>query len=86
MKIVPVDACIKRFYRGYVKVKDDATDDEIREAATEAILNDLDGAFDLSPEMLIEDNDIVFIDPDEEGSWTEEEDEEIAEILKHKEV
>lgn len=82
MKIVPVDACIKRFYRGYVTVEENATNEEIRAAAEESILQNLDNAFDLDPDMDIEEDDIVFISPDEEGSWTEEEDEEISEILK----
>ena len=86
MKVVPVDACIKRFYRGYVTVDENATNEEIRAAAEESILQNLDNAFDLDPDMYIEEDDIVFIDPDEEGSWTEKEDEEIAEILKHKEA
>lgn len=30
--IVPCDICIKRFYRGYVKVDENATDEEIRKA------------------------------------------------------
>lgn len=86
MKVVPVDACIKRFYRGYVTVDENATNEEIRAAAEESILQNLDNAFDLDPDMYIEEDDIVFISPDEEGSWTEKEDEEIAEILKHKEA
>ena len=86
MKIVPVDACIKQFYRGYVKVPDDATTEEIRAAAKESILQNISNAFDPDPDLYIEEDDIVFISPDETEAWTEEEDEEIAEILKPKEA
>lgn len=80
--VVPANVCIKRFYRVYAHVNENVTDEEIRKAIIEAILNNQDEELTDDPDMEIEEGDIEHIDIDHEGEWTEEEGEEIREILK----
>lgn len=84
MKIVPVNVCIKQYYRAYAHIPENADPEQIRQAVINAILEN--GELELSPDPDIdtEEQDIVFIAPDEEGSWTEEEDESTTEILNRR--
>ena len=79
--IVPCDICIKRFYRGYVKVNENATDEEIRKAMVESILKYQDAELTEDPDIEIEEHDITAIEIDHSSEWTEYEDEEIKRIL-----
>lgn len=72
--IVPCDVCIKRFYRAYAEVDENATDEEIRKAMIEAILEHQDAELCDDPDIEIEEHDIVSIEIDHDGEWTEEED------------
>lgn len=71
--IVPVNVCIKRFYRTYVMVDIDAADEEIRQVAKRMIVDEQESAIDDDPDLSIEEHDIVFVDIDHDGEWTESE-------------
>ena len=75
--IVPCNVTIKRFYRAYVEVDENATDEEIRKAMTEAILEHQDAELCEDPGLEIEGHDIVNIEIDHEAAWTEDDEEEI---------
>ena len=81
--IVPCNICIKRFYRAYAEVDENTTDEEIRKAVTEAILKNQDKELCDDPDLEIEEDDIVYVDIDHDGEWTEDEDEEIKRILNN---
>ena len=84
MMVVPVDVCIRRFYRAYVTVPEDASDDDIYDEVTAAILEHQEEALTPDPDMEIEDHDIQWCRIDREGAWPESESQEISEILKKK--
>lgn len=71
----------KRFYRTYVEVDENATDEEIRKAMIEAIIENQDTELTEDPDLEIEDHDIVYVEIDHENEWTEEEDEELRKIF-----
>lgn len=79
--VIPANVCIKRFYRVYAHVNKNVTDEEIRKAIIEAILDNQDEELTDDPDMEIEEGDIEYVDIDHEGEWTEE-GEEIRRILK----
>lgn len=79
--IVPCDVCIKRFYRAYAEVDENATDEEIRKAMIEAIVENQDAELTEDPDLGIEAHDIVYVEIDHEGAWTEEDEEDIKTIL-----
>ena len=79
--IVPCNVTIKRFYRAYVEVDENATDEEIRKAMIEAILEHQDAELCEDPDLEIENHDIVNIEIDHEAAWTEDDEEEIRKIL-----
>ena len=81
--IVPCNVCIKRFYRAYVEVDADATDEEIQEEMCNSIVMNQDGELCNDPDMEIEPEDIVSIFPDVDGAWTNEEDAEMTIILSN---
>lgn len=80
--IVPVNVCLRRYYRAYATVDENATDEEIVESVREDILLHGDTVLNPDPDLDIEEGDIVFIEPDCGESWTEEEDRDIREILE----
>jgi len=80
--IIPVDVCIKRYYRAYAHVNEDATDEEIRKIVMENIIENQDNELSADPDFEIEEDDIQYINIDREGSWSEQDDKEITEILK----
>lgn len=79
--IVPCDVCIKRYYRAYAEVDEYATNKEIQKAIVEAILENQDRVLTEDPDIEIEEDDISVVDIDHDGAWTEEDDEEISQIL-----
>lgn len=80
-KIVPCDVCIKRFYRGYVSVDENADSEEISHAMKSIILKGQDAELTEDPDLDIEDHDIVFIQPREDDGWTEEEDQDMDAVI-----
>lgn len=79
--IIPCNVCIKRFYRGYAEVDENATDEEIRKAMIKAIVDNQDKELTEDPDLEIEDHDIVYVEVDHEGEWTEKDEEDIKTIL-----
>lgn len=79
--IVPVDVCIKRYYRAYAHVNEDATDEEIRKITMENIIENQDEELNADPDLGIEKDDIQYVNIDREGSWSEQDDKEIEEFL-----
>lgn len=71
---IPVDLDIMRFYRTYVTVDENATEDEVRQAVIDMVCDEQDYA--LTDELYIEPHDIEVIDIDYDGAWEEYEDEE----------
>lgn len=72
--VVPANVCIKRFYRVYAHVSENATDEEIRQAIIEAIVQNQDAELTDDPDLFIEEGDIEIVDIDHDGEWAEEED------------
>ena len=70
--IVPCNVCIKRFYRAYVEADENATDEEIRKAMIEAIVENQDKELTEDPDLEIEDHDVVYVEIDHEGAWIDE--------------
>lgn len=81
--LVPCNVCIKRFYRAYVEVDADATDEEIQEEMRSSILTHQDSELCDDPDMEIEPEDIVSVYPDIEGAWTEGEDAEYPDVISY---
>lgn len=79
--IVPANVSIKRFYRVYAYVDCDATYEEIRKAIIKQIIEGQDAELVEELDLSIEPQDIDYIGIDDEETWTEEEDEEITNIL-----
>ena len=79
--VVPVDVCIRRYYRAYAHVDENATDKEIIESLTDAIIDNQDDVLTPDLDLEIENEDIVYMEIDYDGSWTEQEDRELKEIL-----
>ena len=69
--IIPCNICIKRFYRAYVEVNENATDEEIRKAMIGAIIENQDNELTDDPDLEIEDEDIVYVKIDHENEWIE---------------
>lgn len=72
--IVPCNVCIKRFYRAYAEVDENATDEGIRKAIIDSIIKNQDVELTEDPDLEIEDHDIVYVKIDHGSEWTEEED------------
>ena len=73
MITIPVDLCVRRYYRVYVTVPDGTTDEEIRRKIVEDTdLNQELTDATLDPSMDIEYDDITGFDIDHEGEWIEE--------------
>lgn len=70
--IVPCNVCIKRFYRAYVEADENATDEEIRKAMIEAIVENQDKELTEDTDLEIEDHDVVYVEIDHEGEWIDE--------------
>jgi len=77
--IVPCDVAIKRFYRMYVEVDEEAGTDQVVAKARKILVESGDPDAELIPDpdlfSEIEERDICWVNPDWEGSWTEEDDE-----------
>lgn len=73
MITIPVDLCVKRYYRIYVTVPDGTTDEEIHRKIVEDMdLNQELTDATLDPSMDFEYDDITGFDIDHEGEWIEE--------------
>lgn len=79
--IVPCNICIKRFYRAYAEVDENATDEEIRRAMIKAIIKYQDEELAKCHDISIKERDIVAIEINHDGEWTECEYEEIKQIF-----
>lgn len=79
---IPANVCIKRFYRAYVEADENATGSEIKRALLEQILEEQDAALAEDPDIGIEAEDILFIDPDYDGAWSEEDEKDIKDALE----
>lgn len=64
---IPVDVCIKRFYRAYIKVDENAERHDVEEATVDQIIENQDMALTPDPDLAIEAHDIVAISPDYNG-------------------
>lgn len=73
-KVVPCDVAIKRFYRTYVVVDEEATDEEVMAAVKSQIVERQDESIMLDPDLEIEEDDILGILPDDDGTWLEDDD------------
>lgn len=77
--IVPCDVAIKRFYRMYVEVDEETGTDQVVAKARRMLVESSDPDSELTPDpdifSEIEPQDICWVNPDWEGSWTEEDDE-----------
>lgn len=82
--IVPVDVCIKRYYRAYANVDENATEKEILKTITDAIIENQESELMPDPVLDIDEIDIEWMHIDHDGAWTQEEDKDINEILKGK--
>ena len=71
MKVVPCNVCVKRFYRAYAHVDDDATDEQIAEAVKKEILEEQDNALCDDHDLEIEEHDIVAVEIDHDAGWGE---------------
>lgn len=79
---VPCDVCIKRYYRTYVVVDDEMEPIDIFKKMNAEILEQQDDALTPDTDLEIEDDDIVYIEPDWDASWTEAEEEEMKECFR----
>lgn len=76
MMVIPADVAIKRFYRCYVRVPENATDGYIEYEARQMIIQEQDAELTLDLDMEIENHDIELIDIDRDGGWEDDEDNE----------
>lgn len=81
--IIPCNVIIQRFYRTYAEVDENATDEDIRKAMIEAILEHQDAELTEDPEIDIEEDDIVNVEIDHDNEWTEYEEKEIQRIFNY---
>ena len=74
--VMPCDVAIRRFYRMYVTVGKDASDQEIADAVHGELLaaNDQDAILTPDPDLDIEAHDVLEITPDVDGCWWDDAD------------
>lgn len=80
--VYPFDVCVKRYYRGYLYEEEGLSEDQLETSAKKMIVAEQDKALSPDPDLEIEESDIEWVQMDKEGTWTEEEDHEIEEILR----
>lgn len=73
MMVIPVDVAIKRFYRCYVRVPENATDGYIEYEARQMIIQEQDSVLTEDPDLEIENHDIEINDIDWDGGWEDDE-------------
>lgn len=83
--VYPFDVCVKRYYRGYLYEEEGLSEDQLEASAKKMIVAEQDKALSPDPDLEIEESDIEWVQMDKVGTWTEEEDHEIEEILSRKE-
>lgn len=69
--VVPCDVEIRRFYRAYVTVDEDASDAEIVRKMKAEILEHQDSVLTPDPDLDIEEHDILNVCPDSQN-WLED--------------
>ena len=82
-RIVPCDVSIKRLYRMYVEVDEGAGEEEVKARAVEMLTDgrDPDGELTIDPDYEMEPQDICWVNPDFDGSWSDETEEDLLEIV-----
>lgn len=70
--VVPVDVCIRRYYRAYARVEENATDAEIIASVKEAIERNQDRELMEDTDLEIESDDFEWFEVDHDAEWTEE--------------
>lgn len=74
--VVPCDVAIERFYRMYVEANEATNTDQVVATAKRMLVDSGDPDAELTPDLdifsEIEKQDICWVSPDWEGSWTEE--------------
>lgn len=69
---IPFDVDLRKLYRGYITVTEDASDEDVREAIIQALV-DGDRTLILEEEFrYVERYDISTIDLDRDGAWYED--------------
>ena len=81
--VIPCNVEITRYYRAYVSVSADATEEQIVQAMRKEILENQDDALTPDPDMGIEEDDIAMVSPDFDAMWIEEEDKENGQLLEN---
>jgi len=71
LKVVPCNVAVKRFYRAYATVSDDATDEQIIEAVKKEIVESQEAALCDADDLEIEYHDIVNVEIDHDAAWGE---------------
>ena len=71
-KVVPCNVCIKRFYRAYVTVDENADESEIIARMKANVLENQDEELTPDPDLDIEEQDLVFVKPDYEAEWEDD--------------
>ena len=82
--VIPCDVAITRYYRMYVEMPEGASADEVKAKAIETLTDGRDADAELTPDpdLDIEAEDITWVNPDFEGSWTKDEEEEVARLIE----
>ena len=84
--IVPCDVAIRRYYRLYVEAEEGAGEEVIKAKAIEMLTDgtDIDTVLTPDPDLETEEQDICWITPDFEGSWSEEDEAEFKELFSRR--
>ena len=72
MMVVPVDVAIKRFYRCYVRVPEDATDEQVEQKVRDMIVEEQDSVLTEDLGLEIANHDIEINDIDWDGGWEDD--------------
>lgn len=72
MMVIPVDVAIKRFYRCYVRVSENATDEQVEQKVRDMIVEEQDSVLTEDPDLEIENHDIEINDIDWDGGWEDD--------------
>lgn len=76
MMVIPVDVAIKRFYRCYVQVPEDASDGQVEQKVRDMIVEEQDSVLIEDPDLEIENHDIEITDIDWDGGWEDDDENE----------
>lgn len=76
MMVIPVDVAIKRFYRCYVRVPENATDEQVEQKVRDMIVEEQDSVLTEDSDLEIENHDIEINDIDWDGGWEDDDENE----------